>query len=159
MQAERKSMKTQEFLRQIPELLFSQLPPELQDFHTIGPMGSLTKFHYGDHHIHYEVWVQRRIGKVEVGLHFEGNPATNSIYLESISRRFDEIYAALGPSVEPEQWTQSWTRIHQSLPLELLEEDFLVEVTSRLAHLIRVLEPIVRLETESLRAYPLSSGD
>jgi hypothetical protein len=140
-------MKTQEFLRQIPELLRSQLPPELQDFHTLGPMGSLIKFHYGDSHIHYEVWVQRRIKQVEVGLHFESNAATNSMYLEGMSRHLADIHSVLGSTVEPEQWTPSWTRVHQTLPLEALEEDFLMEVTSRMSRLVRVLEPVVRMET------------
>ena len=131
-------MKTQEFLREIPELLRSQLPLALQDFHTLGPMGSLIKFHYGDSHIHYEVWIQRRTRQVEVGLHFESDPATNSVYLENMSQHFTDLYPLLGPGVEPEQWTQSWTRIHETMPLETLKEDFLLEVTAHLSRLIRV---------------------
>ena len=142
-------MKTQEFLREIPELLRSQLPPELQDFHILGPMGSLVKFHYGSRRIHYEVWIQRKTGRVELGLHFEGARESNHAYIESISERFGDIFSALGPGVEPEQWTQSWTRIHESLALEPLEEDFLLVVTSRLARLVTVLEPVVRESTES----------
>ncbi len=137
-------MNVQDFLRQIPELLRSQLPQELREFQAVGPVGSLMKFHYGEPSIHYEVWVQRRVSLVEVGLHFEGNADANDRYLEGLSAHFVEIRAALGPDVEAEQWTRSWTRIHQSVPLSPLEEDFLLEVSSQLARMITVLQPMVQ---------------
>ena len=137
-------MKVQEFLRELPELLRSQLPVGLQDFQTVGPIASLIKLHYGVPSVHYEVWIQRRRSLVEVGLHFEADPDTNARYLESLSGRFPEIYEVLGPSVEPEQWTRSWTRVHESLSLRALEEDFLIEVSSRLSRMVSVLEPMVR---------------
>ena len=136
-------MKIQEFLRQVPELVRSQLPQDLRQFQTQGPMASLMKFHYGDPYVHYEVWVQRRMGLVEVGLHFEGNADINARYLEDLSARFGEIQAAFGPAVEAEQWTRSWTRIHQSIPLKPLDEDFLLEVSAYLSRIIMVLQPMV----------------
>jgi hypothetical protein len=139
-------MKTREFLEHIPELLRSQLPPELRDFRVLGPMANLTKFHYGDPRIHYEVWIQRRIGMVEIGLHFEGDAAANRKHLEEVCQRID-LRAAVGPEVEAEQWTESWTRIHESLPLEPLEEDYIFEVAWRTARLMKALEPIVRAQS------------
>ena len=136
-------MKTREFLQQIADLLRSQLPPELQGFHTLGPVGSLIKFHYGDPRIHYEVWVQRKIGEVEVGLHFESDPTTNRQYLERVSGRLTGIHPVLGQRVTAEQWAKTWTRAHQVLPLQALEEDFLLEIASCLAGLVRTLQPIV----------------
>ena len=137
-------MKTQDFLREVAELVRAQVPSRFRAFQTTGPMGSLIKLHFGDPHIHYEVWIQRRHQQVEVGLHFEGKPAVNSSYLESLSARFPEIQSALGIGVEPEQWTSTWTRIHQSMLLKPLDEDFLWEVSSQLSRMIGVLEPTVR---------------
>ena len=137
-------MRVQEFLRQIPELVRTQLPPDLREFRVAGPVASLIKLHYGNPRIHYEVWIQRRTGRVEIGLHFEDDAETNARYLESLSSRFVEIQSALGPGVEPEQWTSTWTRIHQGLPLGPLEEDLLPEVSSCMCQMVQVLEPMVR---------------
>jgi hypothetical protein len=137
-------MRVQEFLRAVTERVREALPPELRDFQVIGPMASLVKLHYGDRRVHYELWVQQKRGIVEVGLHFEGDPARNARSLEALSRHYAEIASALGPGVEPEQWTESWTRIHLTLPLAPLEEPFAAQVAERAAALIQALEPMVR---------------
>ncbi len=143
-------MKIQQFLYEIPELLRSQLPAELQGFSTLGPTGSLIKFHFGDRRIHYEVWVQRRARLVEVGLHFEGDRAANLAWLDVLAPRLPEVRHLLGPEVTAEHWTEAWTRIHEEAPLETLEEDSLLEVTARLARLMRALQPLVDLEAPRL---------
>lgn len=137
-------MKVQEFLRAVVERVREALPLGLRDFQVLGPMASLVKLHYGDRRVHYEAWVQQKRGIVEVGLHFEGDPHSNARSLEALSRRYAEIASALGPGVEPEQWTESWTRIHMTLPIAPLEGPFVAQVTERLATLIRTLEPMVR---------------
>ena len=143
-------MKIQQFLQEIPELLRSQLPAELQGFSTLGPTASLIKFHFGNRRIHYEVWVQRRARlveavnpRVEIGLHFEGDRASNLAWLEALQPHLPGLRPLLGPGVAAEHWTETWTRIHEEVPLEALEEDSLLEVTSRLARLIRALQPLV----------------
>ena len=143
-------MKIQQFLREMPELLRSQLPAELQSFSTLGPTGSLIKFHFGNRRIHYEVWVQRRARLVEVGLHFEGDRAANLAWLEALAPRLPELRHLLGPEVEAEHWTETWTRIHQEMPLENLEEDSLLEVSACLARLMRALQPLVEQEAPRL---------
>jgi len=120
------------------------LSEEIRDFQVIGPWASLVKLHYGDPSVHYEVWVQRRTGNIEIGLHFEGAPERNSFYLEALIQQARHIVSALGPEVEPEQWTASWTRIHWPLPVAELDETLLLKVSERLASLMRVLEPMVR---------------
>ena len=51
----------------------------LADFAVRGPMFSLVGFYYGgEPRVHYEVWVQCRLGLVEVGLHFEADAATTA---------------------------------------------------------------------------------
>ena len=138
------AMSVKEFLGEVAELVRLQAPPQYREFHTVGPWGGLIKFHFGDPHIHYEVWVRRRHHIVELGLHFEGKAQANAYYLERLSTNFPEIRATLGGQVEAEQWTSKWTRIHQSVPLGTLEEDLLWEVATLTSRMIAVLEPKVR---------------
>ena len=140
----RRVTKTREFLGEVVELARMQLPPELREVQVIGPVASLVKLHYGDPKVHYEVWVRRRAASVEVGLHFEGPTETNSWYLEQLSDSHSDVIASLGAEVQPEQWTASWTRVHQELPLTSLDEDMLMVVSGRLSQMVRVLEPLVR---------------
>ncbi|MBM3943253.1 MAG: hypothetical protein FJ316_10090 [SAR202 cluster bacterium] len=143
-------MKLQEFLAELPELLRSQLPPDLQEFVVLGPRGSLIQFHFGDPHIHYEVWIQRRRQLLEVGLHFEGGQASNLRWLEALSTLWPALIPILGPETELEQWTASWTRVHQHIPLAPLDEDFLLEVSTRMSRLMRALQPLVEEGVEAL---------
>ena len=110
----------------------------------VGPWASLIKFHYGEPAIHYEVWIQRRTDRIELGLHFEADAGRNRSYLEMLSGRFVEIQAALGPGIEPEQWTASWTRIHQGLPMGILDGALLEEVVGRIAEMMAVLQPMIQ---------------
>ena len=138
-------MRTREFLGLLPPLLRERLPEQLQDFQVRGPMFSLLGFYYGeDPRIHYEVWAQHRTGRLEIGLHFEADPGTNTRGLEYLSARAPEIVAALGPGVEGEQWTESWTRLHETSPLEPFTPPYAERVAERLAAYIDVLEPLRR---------------
>ncbi|MFH1142010.1 MAG: hypothetical protein V1724_10240 [Chloroflexota bacterium] len=133
-----------EFLSLLPDLVRQQLPAELADFQVRGPTVSLVKLHYGNPSIHYEAWIQRRKGELELGLHFEGNPASDSTYLEFFRQHSKRIDAALGQGVGMEWWGVSWTRVHQAIPLEPLTDDFLVEVSVKLSRMIQTLEPLLR---------------
>ena len=107
---------------------------------------TLTKLYYDRPSVHYEVWIQRRRKEVELGLHFEGDPESNFRHLAALSQRSGEIRSSLGPDVEIEQWDRGWTRAHETLPLEPLTDDFLIEVSFKLSGMIRALEPILRAE-------------
>jgi hypothetical protein len=61
-----------------------------------------------------------------------------------------EVMARLGPQVELEEWTSSWTRIHQTLPYDPLSEPLAEEVARRLAEMIAVLQPIAEEEREKV---------
>ena len=137
-------MKSREFLEILPEMVRQQLPPEFSDFRVVSTMSTLIKLHYGVPTIHYEVWIQRRRKQVEVGLHFEGDPESNSRRLEMLRQRSTDIRSALGDAVELEEWDRGWTRAHRTVPLEPLDDDFLVEVSFTLSGMIRAFEPIVR---------------
>ena len=137
-------MQTREFLEALVELVRQQLSPELRDFQVTASPMSLVKLHYGRPTIHYEVWVQKRRGEVELGLHFEGDAESNRRHLELLSRRRDAIRSALGPGVDAEPWDRGWTRVHETVPLEPLNDDFLIELSFKLSAMIRTLEPMLR---------------
>lgn len=126
-----------------------QLPPDLRAVQVVGPFGALIKLHYGDPKVHYEVWVRRRAGTVEVGLHFEGPAEANSRYLGELTSNYAHVVGSLGPKVEPEQWTGSWTRVHQVFHFSVLDDDLLMVVSGCLSQMVRVLEPVVREITDS----------
>ena len=137
-------MKTGEFLEALSDLVRQQLSPELRDFQVTASAMSLVKLHYGRPTVHYEVWVQKRRGEVEMGLHFEGDAESNRRHLELLSRQLDAIRSALGPNVSAEPWDKGWTRVHETVPLEPLNDDFLIELSFKLSAMIRTLEPMVR---------------
>lgn len=137
-------MKTGEFLEALLELARQQLPPELSGFQVTGPTMSLVKLHYGRPTVHYEVWIQKRRGEAELGLHFEGDAESNLRHLELLSEQGDAIRSALGPGVDMEPWDKGWTRVHETVPLEPLNDDFLVELSFKLSAMIRTLEPLLR---------------
>jgi hypothetical protein len=62
-------MKTKEFLETLPNLVRQQLPPQLREFQVNPRVTSLTKFYYDRASVRYEVWIQKRRGVVELGLH------------------------------------------------------------------------------------------
>ena len=136
-------MSSRHFLAEVLELLRMQLPSELKDFEGVGPWHGLIKVHFGDSSAHYEVHIQHRHRQVELGLHFEGAAQDNTRHLEHLQTRIADIKEQLGPDVEAEQWTRNWTRVHETIPLPQLDEDFLMELTSRFSQYIRVLEPMV----------------
>jgi hypothetical protein len=146
-------MRVREFLALVPDQVRGRLPPALQGFQVLGPFGSLVKLYYGEsHRIHYEVWVQRRQGQVELGLHLEADPETTAHLLGRLAGRFAAVRRGLGPAAEPEQWTASWTRIHETLPLGPLDPAALRRVALRLARYIRTLQPLVAAELGPPRA-------
>ena len=138
------SMKTREFLAGVRELVRMQLPANLRDPHIVDSRAPLVKLYYVDPKIHYEVWVRKRDKFIEVGLHFEGLSESNGRYFDELTSRYPQVIGALGPQVEAERWTGSWTRVHQVVPFDILDEDILMVVSGCLAQMIIRLEPVVR---------------
>ena len=137
-------MKTREFLELLPDLVRQQLPQELSDFQVTRRITSLIKLYYDHLAVHYEVHVQRTKNEVELGLHFESDPDSNYQFLELMSQRTKDIKESLGADVEVEEWVRGWARVHETLPLEPLDDDFLIEVSFKLSGMMRALEPILR---------------
>ena len=147
-------MHLQTFLMHVHDTLAERLPKPLRRYKW-RVRSSLLQVYFGEPAVHYEVWVQRKTGTIEVGLHFEGEREENYRWAETLAARAPEILGELGPSVELEEWTQRWTRLHESRPFgggdgwkpsRDLSEELAEEIGERLARFIEVLEPIVATE-------------
>ena len=93
---------------EVVERLRRILPPERQHF-ARRQQWALAQFHYGDPRIHYEVWVRRGSGRVEVGLHFESDRRTNAELLAHFEEHVIPIKATLGATLWTPIATMAWT--------------------------------------------------
>jgi hypothetical protein len=143
----------QNFLMHVHDTLARRLPKSLRSYKWRS-RSSILQVYFGEPAVHYEVWVQRKTGQIEVGLHFEGERDENYRWAEALSPRAMEIQGQLGPQVELEEWTQKWTRLHEQRPFggkewkpsRDLSEELAEQIAERLARFIEVLEPIVAEE-------------
>lgn len=147
-------MRIKDFLNAAYDALPQQLPEDLRG-HKWRIRWSLLQVYFGKPTIHYEVWVQRKARRIEIGLHFECEREESYRWAEVLAPRAIEIQAQLGPNVELEEWTKSWTRLHETLHLETdLTEELASDVANRLARYIEVLEPILEEERAAGAASP-----
>jgi hypothetical protein len=140
-------MRPQEFLSAVRDRAAAMLPPDLRGFRARILYATL-QVHYGNPRIHYEVWLVRKTGRIEVGLHFEDEREANARAAALLAERVHEVRARAGGDVELEQWTAAWTRLHVTLPLGPLTDVLCDETAARLAGLIAVTRPVLgrRLE-------------
>lgn len=80
---------------------------------------------------------------IEVGLHFEADKSTNDALLAYFDSRAMQVHAELGPRIEIEQWTNSWSRVHQVVPYETLTPELVDQLAEMLAKMIAVLQPML----------------
>jgi hypothetical protein len=140
-------MRVADFMALVRNRTLELLPEELRE------CSARVRFvwlwvHYHSPKVHYEVWLTRKTGRIEIGLHFEGPREFSYRWAELIAPYMPEVQARLGPHLELEEWTASWTRLHQTIPYDPPSDALADEVARRLAEMITVLQPIV----ESLRS-------
>ncbi len=157
-------MRVADFMAIVLERSTSLVPAELRGFNA-RIRSVWLQIHYHSPKVHYEVWLARKTGRIEIGLHFEGPREFSYRWAELMAPHMPEIMARLGPEVELEEWTASWTRLHQTVPYDPLSEPLADEVSRRFAQTITVLQPIVEHESanispelEALREPPRSAG-
>src|SRR5581483_4311171 len=109
---EYRSMRVHEFLNLVAQETRAGLPRGLGGFRT-WKRYTLVQLFYSRRSVHYEVWVRGKERMLEIGLHCEADRATNSALLEVFDAHLFEIKDALGERMEAEQWTSSWTRVHE----------------------------------------------
>ncbi len=100
--------------------------------------------YYQSPKLHYEVWVRGPERLIEVGLHFEADKTVNDRLRTYFEQRALEVHAELGPRVEIEQWTNSWSRVHEVVPYQTLDTQIVDQLSVKLARMITVLEPMLR---------------
>jgi len=136
-------MRIQQFQVSLVDQTRKQLPRALRKFDARS-FFSMVKLHYSNPKLHYEVWVRGQERLVEVGFHFEADKATNDALREYFASRALEIHAELGPRVEVEQWTNSWSRVHEVVPYTSLDAELVDQLAKKLARMISVLQPMLK---------------
>lgn len=135
-------MRIQAFQISLVEQTRKQLPRPLKNFEPRS-FFTLVKLFYHNPRLHYEVWVRGQEHLIEVGLHFEADKATNDTLRQYFEARAFEIHAQLGPRVEVEQWTNSWSRVHEVVPYTTLNTELVEQIAKKLAKMITVLQPML----------------
>lgn len=143
-------LRVRDFMSIVHERTIQRLPPQLRNGITARVRFVWLQAHYHSPKVHYEVWLTRKTGRIEIGLHFEGPRRFSYRWAELMAPYMPEIQARLGPQVDLEEWTASWTRLHQTLPYDPLSETLAEEVARRLAKMITVLQPIVEKERDNV---------
>ncbi len=146
----RDEIQVSQFLGLLREALPSLLPPELRSFQW-RQQPALMQVYYWYPAIHYELWLQRQRGIVEVGLHFEGEKEHNHRWAEALAQHMPLIQLSLPRPADLEEWTGWWTRLHYVLPWEPLSPDLAHVYASHLAGFICALQPLM----EELKACTL----
>ncbi len=136
-------MRLQQFQVAVVEQTKKKLPRELREFQARS-FFTLVKLAYARPKIHYEVGVRGKERLIEIGLHCEDAPAVNAALLAYFESRAFEIHAELGSRIEIEQWTNTWSRVHQVVPYTGLDAALVQVVANELAQMIAVLEPMVK---------------
>lgn len=135
-------MRIQTFQVSLVNKTRKQLPPKLKNFEPRS-FFTIVKLSYKKPRLHYEVWVRGKERLIEMGLHFEADKETNDALLAYFESRAIEIHAELGPRVEIEQWTTSWSRVHEVIPYTELNVELVDKLAKKLAKMIAVLQPML----------------
>ena len=100
------------------------------------------KLHYGRPEFHYEAWHHTGVGRLEIGLHFEGSAAENQEAFDFFRGHMLEVKAQL-PRAELEPWDRGWSRLYETLPAQQLDEGVLDDAAVRMADYIVTLQPLL----------------
>ena len=136
------SLRIRDFLALVHEGVAAQLGPTLDGFEWRQRFGYV-QYYRGSPAVHYEIWVQRKTARLEIGLHFEGERDANYAAAEALAMRAPDIQASIGPDYELEEWTTQWTRLHRSFAAPSLTPELAAEAADHAAALIRAMEPIL----------------
>ncbi len=137
------SLRIRDFLALVHEGMTARLGVNLDELDWRQRFGYLQYFR-GDPAVHYEIWVQRKTERLEIGLHFEGADHDRNYEAAALlGGRASEIVAAVGPEYELEEWTAQWTRLHRSFAAPALTPELAEDAAERAAALIAAMEPII----------------
>ena len=137
-----KDLRVREFLALVHEGVVARLGADLDGFQWRQRF-SYVQYYRGSPNVHYEVWAQRKTGRLEIGLHFEGERDANYEAAELLAMRAPDVQMAIGREYELEEWTKSWTRLHRSFDAHALTAPLADEAAAHVVALMRGAEPIV----------------
>ena len=137
-----KDLRVREFLALVHEGVVARLGADLDGFQWRQRF-SFVQYYRGSPDVHYEVWAQRKTGRLEIGLHFEGERDANYEAAELLAMRAPDVQKAIGREYELEEWTKSWTRLHRSFDAHALTAPLADEAAEHVVALMRGAEPIV----------------
>ena len=129
------------FFQALTLRLSALLPFELRGFEH-RRQGRLTKFHYGHSSTHFETAHHPGSGRMEIGLHFEGDAELNQAAFDFFRSRMVEIKGAL-PEAELEPWDRGWSRLYETIPGPGLSSHLADTTATRLAAQITTLQPLL----------------
>lgn len=131
-----------EFFSGLRKGVKAKLPADLRSLSTGRGRGRLMKLHYDRPEFHYEAWHHTGIGRLEIGLHFEGSPAENVAAFEFFRARMIEIKAELRQA-ELEPWDRGWSRLYETLPAPQLDDGVLDAAVELMSAYIVTLQPLL----------------
>ena len=131
-----------EFFSGLRKELKAKLPVALRTFSSARGRGRLMKLHYGRPEFHYEAWHHTGVGRLEIGLHFEGAASENQDAFDFFRRHMLEVKAQL-PYAELEPWDRGWSRLYETLPAPQLDDVVLDNAAIRMADYIVTLQPLL----------------
>jgi hypothetical protein len=138
-----------DFLEGVLNEVRARLPAELSGLQA-RRQGSLIKFFDTEPSIHFELWLHRARGRVELGLHFETRDAErNQRLLDYVAEDLLFLKEALGQGLEAEPWDKGWTRLYLSYPLGRQGPDEQVRLAAAFAVFIETLDPLRREAVEA----------
>ena len=136
------SLRIHDFLALVHEAVTARLGPSLDGF-AWRRRFSFLQYYRHTPAVHYEIWVQRKTARLEIGLHFEGERDANYAAAEALALRAPDVQARIGPEYELEEWTSQWTRLHRAFPAPSLTPELAAQAADRAVALIRGMEPIL----------------
>jgi hypothetical protein len=142
-------MRSSDFLDGVVERLRVELPAEWAGFQ-MRSQAHQVKLWYQEPRLHYEVWPVGGRSMLEVGLHFEADPATNHQLVQRFDPHIVWLKATLDGAVELEQWTASWGHLFHVFPAPRLDSALQATVVAWLGRLIPVAEPLLQAALSDL---------
>jgi hypothetical protein len=136
------SLRIRDFLALVHDGVGGRLGPKLDGLSMRQRFG-YAQYYRADPNVHYEVWVQRKTERLEIGLHFETGHDRSYEAAELLAMRQPDIVDAIGPEYELEEWTAQWTRLHRAFAAPSLTPELAAEAAERVVSLIRGMEPIL----------------
>jgi len=130
-----------DFFSELRKALKKRLPGSLRDFST-RRQGRLLKLNFSEPAFHYEAWHHMGIGRLEVGLHFEGSAAENQAAFDFFRARIVEVKAGL-PRAELEPWDRGWTRLYETVPAVRLDDQVLDQTVQCMTDYVVTLQPML----------------